>query len=243
MTKILEHPMGPAAMKRALCHEVRRRLGRFFHRNVVIAFEEWRNSGGPFNYDTFVNGSGNLNETWTPELLDLYELLEEEECAIQGPQGLPGIQGEPGDPGEPGEQGEQGPQGDPGPGSYPWVAEGTSEGESYSTNPVYIQKLRVSFSATLGVRYRIEWYFEIYSPADEDIVAQVELNDTTQIAKSWFRNGPYASRWAQCNGGLYFSDTLSGTVTVDIDYQNAYGFGSKGIRRARILVTRVDEAP
>jgi hypothetical protein len=237
MTKLLDHPDGPAAAKRAMCHEARRRLGRFFQRNIVIAFEEWRAGPGPFNYDTFVNGSGDLNEYWTPELIDYYLLLEEEECAIQGPQG------EPGEQGDPGPEGPEGPEGPPGPGSYPYIASGVSEGESYTASSTWVQKLRVSFSATLGVRYLIQWYFEMWATSDEDAEVQVELNDTTQIAFSHFKNQPYADRWAQCNGGLYFSTTLDGTTDIDIDYRNGYGAGNKGIRRARIIVTRVDEAP
>lgn len=237
MTKILDHPQGPAAMKRAMCHEARRRLGRFFQRNIVIAFEEWRNGPDPFNYDTFVNASGDLNEFWTPELIDYYMLLEEEECAIQGPQGEQGIQGEQGP------QGEQGIQGEPGPGSYPYIASGVSEAASYTASSSWVQKLRVSFSATLGVRYLIQWYFEMWATADEDAEVQVELNDTTQIGFAHFKNLPYSDRWAQCNGGMYFSTVLSGTTNIDIDYRNGYGAGNKGIRRARIFVTRVDNAP
>lgn len=237
MTKLLDHINGPAAAKRALCHEARRRLGRFFQRNIVIAFEDWRNSPDPFNYDLFVNGSGDLNEYWTPELIDYYLLLEEEECAIQGPQGEPGIQGDPGP------QGPQGEQGEPGPGSYPFIASGTAEGESYTTSATFQQKLRVTFTATTGTRYLIQWYFEMYAYDDEDCEVQVELNDTTQIGFAHFKNLPYAARWAQCNGGMYFSTTLNGTINVDIDWRNGYGSGNKGIRRARIFVTRVDNAP
>lgn len=122
MTYILDAPLGPSAMKRAACHEIRRRLGRFFSRNMVIAFEEWRNAtpGTPFNYETFVSAYGRLNEAHTDELIDYYSLLEEEECAIQGPQGEPGIQGEQGIQGI---QGEQGEPGEPGPEYLYWQAE------------------------------------------------------------------------------------------------------------------------
>lgn len=227
MTYILDAPNGPAAMKRAACHEIRRRLGRFFQRNVVIAFEEWRASGGvaPFNYNTFC---GPINEQHTDELLDYYQLLVDEECAIQGPQGDPGPQGEPGTPGLP---------------YYPFIAYGDSEAASYTTSASWQQKLRVSFTATLGVQYKITWYFEMYAVADEDVEVQVELDDTNQVAESKFRNPPFANRWAQCNGGFYFADNLSGNVDVDIDYKSGFGVGQKGIRRARLIITRVDEAP
>ena len=213
MTYILDAPNGPAAMQRAACHELRRRLGRFFQRNVVIAFEEWRAAGGvaPFNYETFC---GRLNEEHTDELLDLYQLLLDEECA-----------------GQPAEM------------IYPYIVDGASEGESYTTSVTFVQKLRVSFTAVLGVRYRIDYNLETFCQDEEDVKAQVQLNDSTDIGFHHFRNGPYADRWSQMNSGFYISDALSGNIDVDIDWRNAYGSGAKGIRRARVIVTRVDEAP
>lgn len=114
MTKLLDAVGGLDAAKKALCHELHRRIGRMFHRNVVIAFEQWRNTG-TLDYDVFV---GELNEAHTPEILAYSTLLDDQECAIQGPEGPPGPEGE---------QGIQGEQGEPGPEFLYWQAENMAE--------------------------------------------------------------------------------------------------------------------
>lgn len=74
MTRLLDTPAGIEAAKKAACHELRRRLGRMFHRNIVIAFEEWRTTG-TFNLETVV---GELNEENTDELILYSELIDDE---------------------------------------------------------------------------------------------------------------------------------------------------------------------
>lgn len=95
MTKLLDNPIGVLAAKRATCHELHRRLGRYFQRNIVIAFEDWR-AGNPFDIAKVV---GELNEAHTPELIDYYNLIVAQDCLLAGPEGPPGPQGEPGEPG------------------------------------------------------------------------------------------------------------------------------------------------
>jgi hypothetical protein len=128
------------------------------------------------------------------------------------------------------------------PNPMPYIASGSDETETTFTTTDWTQKLRVSFSATLGVRYLIQWYFEMNAYTGEDIDARVQLNDTTDIAVVHFKSSDYSTLWNGGDGGMYFSDSLSGTIDVDIDYKNGYGANDKKIRRARILVTRVDDA-
>lgn len=213
MAKLLDTPIGVATAHRAACHEIARRMGRKFHRNIVIAFEEWRNTG-TFNLSTMV---ADLNEEHTQELIDYFTLMTEEECIPDAPE-PPVVY-------------------------YPFIAYGTSEGESFTTSATFVEKLRVDFTATLGVKYRIDYTFENYKVADEDVRSRVQINDTNTICESDWKNQPYADRWNTGTGGFYLSDTLSGATHVDIDWRNKYGTGDAGIRRARILVTRVDPAP
>lgn len=121
----------------------------------------------------------------------------------------------------------------------PFIAFNSSEGNSSTTSATFVNKCTLNFSATSGVRYRIDFYGEIEVPADEDGEIQGTVGGT-QVVFCHFRNLPYATRWSQMNGAFYIDSTLTGTVTVNIDYRSGYGAGNKTIRRARILVTRVD---
>jgi hypothetical protein len=124
-------------------------------------------------------------------------------------------------------------------GTSPYVADGSSEGESSTTSGTYQQKLRVTTpSLTSGVRYKIEYQFETGVTADSDIAFRVQLDNTTTICEGVFKNHPYATRY-EIQSGFYFSTTLSGVVDIDVDYYLGYG-STAYIRRARILVTRVD---
>jgi len=111
MTFLLDAPNGPETAQMAACHELKRRLGRKFHRNIVVAFNEWRDTG-TFSLDTMVDG---LNEAETNELIEYWTLIQEQDCAEEGPVGPQGPQGDQGIQGDPGPQGDQGIQGDPGP--------------------------------------------------------------------------------------------------------------------------------
>lgn len=120
-----------------------------------------------------------------------------------------------------------------------YIADGASEGNSSTTSAVFQNKLSVPFVATLGVRYKITFYAEIEVPADEDGEIQGTVNGT-QYVFCHFKNLPFATRWSQMNGGHYLSTTLNGAITVNIDWRNGFGGGNKTIRRARILVVRID---
>lgn len=118
-----------------------------------------------------------------------------------------------------------------------YVTSGSSEGVSGTTNAAFQQKLLVSFTATLGIRYHIHGYLELECPADEDGEAELTIN-TVQQCFMHFKNLPYATRWAQMNGCFYQSNALSGNQDVRINWRNGYGAGTKNIRRARILITQ-----
>lgn len=115
---------------------------------------------------------------------------------------------------------------------------GSSEGVSGTTSATWQNKLLVSFTATLGVRYQIHTYLEVEVPADEDGEAQVTIN-TVEYMFMHFKNLPYATRWSQMNGAFYQSNALNGNQDIRINWRSGYGAGTKNIRRARILVTRV----
>ena len=118
-----------------------------------------------------------------------------------------------------------------------YVASGSSEGVSGTTNAAFQQKLLVSFTATSGIRYHIHGYLEIECPADEDGEAELTIN-TVQQGFMHFKNLPYAVRWAQMNGCFYQSNALSGNQDVRLNWRNGYGAGTKNIRRARLLITQ-----
>lgn len=120
-----------------------------------------------------------------------------------------------------------------------FIAFGSSEVQSPTTNMAFQNKLSVPFVATLGVRYKIEFYGEIQVPADEDGEIQGTVNGT-QVCFSHFRDPPFATRWDSMNSSFWIDTTLNGAVTVNIDWRNGFGAAAKIIRRARILVTRVD---
>lgn len=123
----------------------------------------------------------------------------------------------------------------------PYVAHNTAESQQSTSSATYVQMLRCTFTAETDVRYKIEFYFEMNAPVDEDADAQVQINDTDTICEACFKNfSPYTERWNDGTGGHYITDSLSGTVNVDIDFKSGYGAGTKYIRRCRILVTRCD---
>lgn len=131
MTKLLDDPVGVLAAQAATCHELHRRIGRYFQRNIVIAFESWC-AGNPFDLSKVV---GDLNEQHTPELIDYYNLITAQNCLQVGPEGPPGPAGAdgvdgavgPAGPagadGADGAVGPAGPQGEPGPEFLYWQAE------------------------------------------------------------------------------------------------------------------------
>lgn len=240
MTKLLDDPNGVLAAKRATCHELHRRLGRYFQRNIVIAFEDWR-AGNPFDIAKVV---GDLNEAHTPELIDYYNLIVDQDCLIAGPEGPPGPEGPVG------ATGATGPEGPPGPGSYPLIAYGESESETdiLSTDTTFTELLKVTFTAVADVNYMIEYNAEVYAPADEDkewqCTVEIGGGGQTEIGFAHYKNLPYSDRWNDMSSGFkMYLGTLSGTIDVRINYRNGYGTGTGKIRRGRIAVTRLDMAP
>jgi hypothetical protein len=129
------------------------------------------------------------------------------------------------------------------PNPMPYIADAADETESSTTSSDWVQKVRCTFTATSGARYKIEWYFEQNSYMEEDIDSRVQINDTTTICEGHFKNfSAYTELWEENVGGFYITTGLSGTVNVDIDFKSGYGTNAKKIRRARILITRIDNA-
>lgn len=120
-----------------------------------------------------------------------------------------------------------------------YINSGASEAESSTTSAVMVNKLTVNFAATAGIRYLIQAYCEIGAVADEDVEAELTINGT-QYAFAHFKNPPYATRYCQFEGTFYESNALAGAVAVALNWRSGYGAGLKYIRRARILVTRID---
>lgn len=118
-----------------------------------------------------------------------------------------------------------------------YVNSGTSEAESSTTSGTYQTKLTVTQTYTSGVRYRIDYQFEIGATGDADADYRVTVGGTT-VMEGIFRNYPYATRYMAVSG-FYFSTTLSGSVSTLVQYNMGYG-GTAYIRRARVLVARVD---
>jgi hypothetical protein len=127
----------------------------------------------------------------------------------------------------------------------PYIAYAVDESQSDLTTASWTQKLRCTFTATSGVRYKVEWYFELFASQGEDVEGRVQLNDAAivpTLAEHHFKSSDYSGLWNCGDGGFFISDALSGTVNIDIDFQSGYGSNTKSIRRARILITRVDDS-
>ena len=119
----------------------------------------------------------------------------------------------------------------------PYVNSGVSEAESSTTSGTYQTKLTVTQTYTSGVRYRIDYQFEIGATGDTDADYRVTIGGTT-VMEGTFRNYPYATR-RMAISGFYFSTSLSGSVSTVVQYAMGYG-GTAYIRRARVFVMRVD---
>jgi hypothetical protein len=123
-----------------------------------------------------------------------------------------------------------------------FVAYEVSEAESGTTSSSWQQKLRATFTAVSGTRYRIDFQYAMKTSPDYDIDGQVTINDTTVINTAHFKNTAIASPlWNDNTSGFYVSNTLDGTINVDIDYKVGYAPGGDQvyIGQARILVTKV----
>lgn len=122
------------------------------------------------------------------------------------------------------------------------VVEGSGDTANSTSSGTFQQRIRVTTPAlTSGVKYLILWSCELQAQADCEVQGRVQLNDTTTIAEPYYDNDPYATR-GTCQGGIYYSDTLSGVQNIDLDWRKAYDPGSGALvycGRARIVVLRV----
>lgn len=71
MSNLLNNDEGRNVVLEAQRHLLRRRIARFFKRNLVVDYQQWSN-GGEFDLATLL---GQLNVAWDDELRDLYRLL------------------------------------------------------------------------------------------------------------------------------------------------------------------------
>lgn len=72
MSNLLNTAEGRNVVLEAQRHLLRRRLSRFFKRNLVIDYEQYSKGLGEFDLGTLL---GQLNVAWDDELIDLYRLL------------------------------------------------------------------------------------------------------------------------------------------------------------------------
>lgn len=72
MSNLLNTAEGRNVVIEAQRYLLRRRLARFFKRNLVIDYNQWSVGTGEFNLSTLL---GQLNPAWDDELTDLYRLL------------------------------------------------------------------------------------------------------------------------------------------------------------------------
>jgi len=73
MSNLWTTAAGRAAFKEAIYQIIRRRMSRFFGRNLVVQYNQWVSSGKT-SY-SFINTLWNLNEYHDTEILNLFELL------------------------------------------------------------------------------------------------------------------------------------------------------------------------
>lgn len=217
MTFILDAPNGPDACQVAACHELKRRLGRKFHRNIVVAFEEWRRTG-TFSLETMVDG---LNEAETDELIAYWQLIQDQECDTSTPV-------------------------DPTPYPFIAYGENESE-VSYTTMTFTENiKVSFTAVSGIYYRIDYSFELETTADEDNEGECTIEIGGggQTQIGFAHHKNYPYADRWNDMSSGYkFYLGTLSGAIDLRINYRNGYGAGTKKMRRARIAVTRVDPTP
>jgi hypothetical protein len=114
MSDLPNTPEGREALRKLACFNIRQRGGRFFQRNIVLAYEQWRTSGAPFNEIEFLTTfCGDLNAEHDQEIMNDNALLDALEC--EGPAGPEGPEGPAGPTGPEGPEGPEGPTGPEGP--------------------------------------------------------------------------------------------------------------------------------
>jgi hypothetical protein len=120
MSNLPSTPEGREALRKLACFAIRRRGGRFFQRNIVLAYEQWRTSGAPFNEIEFLTTfCGDLNAEHDQEIMNDNALLDALACegpaGPEGPEGPAGPAGPTGPEGPAGAEGPTGPEGPAGP--------------------------------------------------------------------------------------------------------------------------------
>lgn len=130
----------------------------------------------------------------------------------------------------------------PYPGSLMYVDHAVDEGEHETDSATMVQAISLSIPAVVGVLYIVNFYGEIYAPADEDVEIEAAVNGA-QHSFGHFKNQPYDARWAQMNGGFWLDNEQGDPMVCTINFRNGYGAGIKKIRRTRILVYSVTPTP
>lgn len=131
---------------------------------------------------------------------------------------------------------------EPYPGSLLYVGSAVDEGEHETTSDVMVEAIDLDIVATMGLIYIVNFYGEIYAPADEDVEIEATINGF-QHSFGHFKNQPYDARWAQMNGGFWLDNEQGGPTNLAINFRSGYGAGIKKIRRTRILVYSVVPTP
>ena len=119
-------------------------------------------------------------------------------------------------------------------------SEGSSDGESSTTNTSFQQKLRLTTGSLPSGKYRVGWSYEwSFSSTSYDFKAQVQINDSTTIAEHQEEPQDSGSDQWHKAGGFYYH-TGSGVLNIDIDYcRSSSSGGTAYIRRARLEIWRV----
>lgn len=116
----------------------------------------------------------------------------------------------------------------------------SSEPESTTMGPTFVQKLRLTTASLPSGAYMISWYYEWrYSSAGNNFLAQIQINDTTTIMEHVQEpKDPNASQ-SQPASGFYYASNLSGIQNIDLDFAGSSGPPTAGIKRARLQIYRV----
>ena len=121
-------------------------------------------------------------------------------------------------------------------GSY--FSQGSSDGESNTTNTGFQQKLRLTTASVPAGTYRIGWYYEWSNNGTTyDFRAQVQIDDTTTIMSHNEELKDATTYTSQ--GGFYMATLTAGVHNIDLDYSSENSGNTSYIRRARLEFWRV----
>lgn len=123
---------------------------------------------------------------------------------------------------------------------FPIVYEASDEGVSSTSGKTLQQKVRLTANDVVAGKYKISWCFEwSYSSTSSEIVINVQLNDTEDLANYIVKPAPADTSKFTCCGGFYYKTLTAGTHYVDIDWCSGSNGKTSSIRRARIDMWRV----